>query len=198
MCQTPQVIREIFACAELQLVNTFNNSIIFFLYLCHCLCLRFVKFVSVTDIINLMHGTVSLAHSLQIFNINAFSLLLKGELQISTSDFVKRKNVPNFVGNFFPSTSEIFEFCQKVARSFDWRSFLLWIVSLEIGSFFCVQVIDNANLKHLQTLCRLKTNLARELMHSLLLCILCWKTDLWWYVVYLFYVLKCIVLLWIK
>lgn len=115
-----------FACAKLQLVNTFNNSIIFFLYLCHRLCLRFVKCVSVTNIINLMHGTVSLAHSLQIFNINAFSLLLKGELQISTSDFCdKRKNVPNFVGNFFPSTSEIFEFCLKVARSFDWRSFLL-------------------------------------------------------------------------
>lgn len=78
---TPQAIREIFACAKLQLVNTFNNSIIFFLYLCHRLCLRFVKCASVTNIINLMHGTVSLAHSLQIFNMNVFSLLLKGELQ---------------------------------------------------------------------------------------------------------------------
>lgn len=133
------------------------------------------------------------------FQYKCFFAAIKGRVTITTSDFCdKRKNVPNFVGNFFPSTSEIFEFCLKVARSFDWRSFLLWIVSLEIGSFFCVQVIDNANSKHLQTLCRLKTKLAREFMRSLLLCILCWKFDLWWYVVCLFYVHKCIVLLWIK
>lgn len=124
---TPQAIREIFACAKLQLVNTFNNSIIFFLYLCHRLCLRFVKCVSVTNIINLMHGTVSLAHSLLISKKKkCFFAAFKGRVTITTSDFCdKRKNVPNFVGNFFPSTSEIFEFCLKVARSFDWRSFLL-------------------------------------------------------------------------
>lgn len=105
---------------------TFNNSIIFFLYLCHRLCLRFVKCASVTNIINLMHGTVSLAHSLLISKKKCFFAAFKGRVTITTSDFCdKRKNVPNFVGNFFPSTSEIFEFCLKVARSFDWRSFLL-------------------------------------------------------------------------
>lgn len=122
---TPQAIREILLVRNCSWLIHLITVFFFSLYLCHCHCLRFVKCVSVTNIINLMHGTVSLAHSLQIFNMNVFSLLLKGELQISTSDFVKRKNVPNFVGNFFPSTSEIFEFCQKVARSFDWRSFLL-------------------------------------------------------------------------
>lgn len=68
---------------------TFNNSIIFFLYLCHRLCLRFVKCASVTNIINLMHGTVSLAHSLLISKKkNASSLLLKGELQSQLLTFV--------------------------------------------------------------------------------------------------------------
>lgn len=71
------------------------------------------------------------------FQYKCFFAAIKGRVTFTTSDFCdKRKNVPNFVGNFFPSTSEIFEFCLKVARSFDWRSFLLWIVSLEIGSFF--------------------------------------------------------------
>lgn len=99
ICQTPQAIRAIFACAKLQLVNTFNNSIIFFLYFCQRLCLRFVKCVSVTNILNLMHGTVSLARSLQIFNINAFSLLLKGELQSQLLTFVTN-------GNMFRISSE--------------------------------------------------------------------------------------------
>lgn len=44
-------------------------------------------------------------------------------------------------------------------------------MSLEIGSFFSVQVIDYANSKHLQTLCRLKTKLAREFMRSLVFCV---------------------------
>lgn len=62
-----------------------------------------MEWVFATNIINLMHGTVSLVvHSFLISSKNASSLLLNGELQITTSDFCdKRKNFPIFVENVF-------------------------------------------------------------------------------------------------
>lgn len=85
---TPQAIREILLVRNCSWLIHLITVLFVFLYLCHRLCLRFVKCASVTNIINLMHGTISLAHSLQIFNINAFSLLLKGELQSQLLTFV--------------------------------------------------------------------------------------------------------------
>lgn len=83
-------VKRLRLCAKFLLVRNCSwlihlITVCFFLYFCHCHCLRFVKCASVTNIINLMHGTVSLAHSLLISKKKCFFAAFKGRVTIATS-----------------------------------------------------------------------------------------------------------------